>query len=169
MRYHHGPPDRSTQLGDVTTNYQLQPGDRVVVGERTLCEELRFWKQTSACPCCDRSKGVQCTPASENYRNRFLNWRPPFALFAEKDVADKELADSATSPSEISSQGDEKALKPVSPTPPSPDDKDFFLPPLDVNETTSGTSAPPVSSPRDNARLRSNVSIQQARALRLGR
>ncbi|MEZ6137611.1 MAG: polysaccharide biosynthesis/export family protein [Pirellulaceae bacterium] len=67
-----------TQLGDVTTNYQIQPGDRVVVGERTLCQELAFWKQASACPCCDRSKCVECRPETKDYRNRFASWFPPF-------------------------------------------------------------------------------------------
>lgn len=43
-----------TQLGDTTTNYQLQPGDRIFVATRTWCEELMFWHATKACPrCCD--------------------------------------------------------------------------------------------------------------------
>ena len=81
------------QLGDVSTNYQLQPGDRIIVGQRTLREELEFWKQTSACPCCDRSHGPHCDPATENYRNRFapvLN-RSPFPVVQSAKVA----ADSA--------------------------------------------------------------------------
>jgi polysaccharide export outer membrane protein len=43
-----------TQLGDTTTNYQLQPGDRIFVASRSWCEELKFWHATKSCPrCCD--------------------------------------------------------------------------------------------------------------------
>jgi len=83
-----------TQLGDVTTNYQLQPGDRIIVGQRTLKEELAFWKQTTACPCCDKSACIQCDPTKENYRNRFfpsLNRLP----FAEVNLA-KAASDDAS-------------------------------------------------------------------------
>lgn len=69
-----------TQLGDVSTNYQLQPGDRVVVGERTLCEELAVWRQSTACPCCDRSRCVERRPESQQYSNRITSWLAPFAL-----------------------------------------------------------------------------------------
>lgn len=40
------------QLGDTTTNYQLQPGDRIYVSSRTWCEELLFWRATDTCPRC---------------------------------------------------------------------------------------------------------------------
>jgi hypothetical protein len=53
-----------TQLGDTTTNYQLRPGDRIVVSTRTLTESLvmfllpgRSWS-----PC----DGVQCGCADPN-------------------------------------------------------------------------------------------------------
>ena len=43
-----------TQLGDTTTNYQLQPGDRIFVASRGWCEELMFWQATKTCKrCCD--------------------------------------------------------------------------------------------------------------------
>ena len=60
-----------TQLGDVTTNYQLQPGDRIVVGSRPLCEEFFWWKQNSVCRRCSRSCCVECQPTTVQYRNRF--------------------------------------------------------------------------------------------------
>jgi protein involved in polysaccharide export with SLBB domain len=45
--------DRIVQLGDSTTNYQLQPGDRIYVASRTLCESLMFWRSDCAnCPDC---------------------------------------------------------------------------------------------------------------------
>jgi len=71
------------QLGDVSTNYQLQPGDRIIVGQRTFKEELAFWNQTTACPCCDRSRCIQCDPSKENYRNRFVTFlnRSPLPEF----------------------------------------------------------------------------------------
>lgn len=43
------------QLGDTTTNFQLMPGDRIVVAQRTLSEQLLSCLQS--CPCC---QGVQC-------------------------------------------------------------------------------------------------------------
>lgn len=67
-----------TQLGDVATNFHLQPGDRIVVGARTLKEELAFWNQSKACPCCDRSNCVERQPARVSYQNRYLSWVPGF-------------------------------------------------------------------------------------------
>jgi protein involved in polysaccharide export with SLBB domain len=39
------------QLGDTSTNYQIQAGDRVFVPTRTLCEELSFGRQKPCLPC----------------------------------------------------------------------------------------------------------------------
>jgi polysaccharide export outer membrane protein len=65
--------DHIVQLGDTTTNYQLQPGDRVYVGTRTFCEAIRFWQSGSpACPDCP---AVPC-------RNPALPIAPPFMLQA---------------------------------------------------------------------------------------
>ncbi len=77
-----------TQLGDVTTNYQLQPGDRVVIGSRTLREELAFWKQTNACECCSRSRCIECEPSSVNYQNRFSKWFSAFPLPRQTQASD---------------------------------------------------------------------------------
>lgn len=77
-----------TQLGDVTTNYQLQPGDRVVIGSRTLCEELAFWRQTTACECCSRSRCIECQPSAVNYQNRFNKWFSAFPLPRQAAVSD---------------------------------------------------------------------------------
>ena len=43
--------DEIVQLGDTTTNYQLQAGDRVYVPARMLCEKLEAKKKP--CPGCD--------------------------------------------------------------------------------------------------------------------
>ncbi len=69
-----------TQIGDATTNYQVQPGDRIVVGARTLCEELAFWKQRSSCEGCVCSHCVECAPASINYTNRVMQFASHFAM-----------------------------------------------------------------------------------------
>ncbi|TWU48528.1 SLBB domain protein [Rubripirellula tenax] len=46
-----------TQLGDTTTNYQLQPGDRIFVATRTFCEDLMFWQADKTCErCCKCQK-----------------------------------------------------------------------------------------------------------------
>jgi polysaccharide export outer membrane protein len=76
-----------TQLGDVTTNYQLQPGDRIVVGSRSFREELAFWRQGKACPRCSRSCGVECQPGSVQYQNRFPYQQPPFPPPARQSPA----------------------------------------------------------------------------------
>ena len=48
------------QLGDVSTNYQLQPGDRIYVPSMTLAEDIKqslSWKNEKSCPHCrDYSK-----------------------------------------------------------------------------------------------------------------
>ncbi len=58
-----------TQLGDTTTNYQLQPGDRVFVASRTWCEEFKFWQATKTC---DRCGGCQF-PCSDPEVATFVN------------------------------------------------------------------------------------------------
>lgn len=60
-----------TQIGDVSTNYQLQPGDRIVVGSRSFIEELSFWKLNRDCKRCSQSCGVDCEPANAQYQRRF--------------------------------------------------------------------------------------------------
>ena len=67
-----------TQLGDVTTNYQLQPGDRTVVGPRSACEDMAFWRKGKSCDRCDRSCGAECQPANVQYGNRFATRLQPF-------------------------------------------------------------------------------------------
>ena len=43
------------QLGDVSTNYQLQPGDRIYVPSMTILEDVRQslqWRNEKSCPHC---------------------------------------------------------------------------------------------------------------------
>lgn len=58
-----------TQLGDTTTNYQLQPGDRIFVASRTWCEELMFWRVGQTCARCRDCQGVCPDPGMATYRN----------------------------------------------------------------------------------------------------
>ncbi len=60
-----------TQLGDTTTNYQLQPGDRIYVGGRSLCQELQFWKVNQTCERCCNSRCVERDARRANYLNPF--------------------------------------------------------------------------------------------------
>jgi protein involved in polysaccharide export with SLBB domain len=60
-----------TQMGDTTTNYQLQPGDRIYVGGRTFCQELQFWKANQTCERCCNSRCVERDPRRANYLNPF--------------------------------------------------------------------------------------------------
>ncbi len=133
-----------TQLGDVTTNYQLQPGDRIVVGARTLREELSFWKQATSCPRCAGKRCVECKPANVNYFNRFTRWLPFSQASSEAiDEAPQQAAEAAPAanvPQEATSSG-------------TADDSDVFLPELPAeslppseaspSNADSGASAPP--------------------------
>lgn len=68
--------DRIVQLGDTTTNFQLQPGDRIYVGTRTFCEAIRFW-QTGTPRCPDCACGCQYPDKSPT---------PPFAVEADPHI-----------------------------------------------------------------------------------
>ncbi len=69
-----------TQLGDVSTNYQLQPGDRIVVGSRGFWEEVAFWKQDSGCDRCCQSCCVETEPANVQYGMRFSRSAYPSSM-----------------------------------------------------------------------------------------
>ena len=65
-----------TQLGDTTTNYQLQPGDRIFVATRTLHEDLAFWRAKRPCERCQK---VQCpcpSPEAGTYQNPISEYLP---------------------------------------------------------------------------------------------
>ncbi|GAB5404123.1 MAG: hypothetical protein Aurels2KO_23540 [Aureliella sp.] len=116
-----------TQLGDVTTNFQLQPGDRIVVGERTFHQELAFWKQAEPCPCCDRSNCVEKCPEAVSYRNRFLSWLPPPPTPLGQTGQTKADAD-LPSETRAVEPGATSPLPSVPSTTSSPSDANFFLP-----------------------------------------
>ena len=60
-----------TQMGDTTTNYQLQPGDRIYVGGRSFCQEIQFWKINQTCERCCNSRCAERDPRRANYLNPF--------------------------------------------------------------------------------------------------
>ncbi|QDV23327.1 polysaccharide biosynthesis/export family protein [Aureliella helgolandensis] len=116
-----------TQLGDVRSNYQLQPGDRVVVGSRTLCEELAFWRQTSSCERCCGSRCVECDPASVGYRNRMGGFLGLFPL-PSKNGRDASTPSLEYVPSGVdATSADPSVAKPASPLDMS-QESEFFLP-----------------------------------------
>lgn len=49
------------QLGNTSSNYQLQPGDRIFVSSRSCMDELMFWRASNTC---DRCAG--CNRACQN-------------------------------------------------------------------------------------------------------
>ncbi|HVX64201.1 MAG TPA: SLBB domain-containing protein [Pirellulales bacterium] len=67
-----------TQLGDTTTNFQLMPGDRIVVATRTFCESLLPCRRS-----CQFCKGLQCPcpPSSAVFPATTIydvpNWEEP--------------------------------------------------------------------------------------------
>lgn len=77
-----------TQLGDTTTNYQLQPGDRIYVGGRSLCQELKFWTVNQTCERCCNSRCAERDPRRANYLNPFcyLPASPPLPWLKGKSA-----------------------------------------------------------------------------------
>jgi protein involved in polysaccharide export with SLBB domain len=123
-----------TQIGDVTTNYQLQPGDRIVVGSRTLREELSLRKQRKSCDRCCRSTGVECQPTRVQYRNRFAALLPSFALPNTEADNEKKL-DGSIEPQQPASSADAYYLpEPSQNQKATGSDDDIFLPSLKPNE-----------------------------------
>ena len=62
-----------TQLGDTTTNYQLQPGDRIFVASRSWCEELMFWQANQTCPRCSDCQSACVDPAIARVENSMVH------------------------------------------------------------------------------------------------
>lgn len=58
-----------TQLGDTSTNYQLQPGDRIYVASRSCYEELMFWKANRTCERCCGCQTACCHPEAMALEN----------------------------------------------------------------------------------------------------
>ncbi len=73
-----------TQLGDTTTNYQLQPGDRIFVASRTWCEELMFWKATKSCDRCCDCQSACVDPAILGYSNPVTEVSPGPATASDR-------------------------------------------------------------------------------------
>lgn len=94
-----------TQLGDTTTNYQIQPGDRIFVASRTFCEEMMFWKATKGCPRCNNCQTPCVDPSIIGHRN-------PISLASANQVLPvNPVADAALN--ESPSQGRWKGLPTV--------------------------------------------------------
>ncbi len=60
-----------TQLGDSSTNYQLRPGDRVIVATRGFCEEIMFCLATKTCERCCKCQSACPNPALIPFRNAY--------------------------------------------------------------------------------------------------
>ena len=139
-----------TQIGDVTTNYQLQPGDRIVVGTRTLCEELAVWKQTESCERCCRSCGSEQDPQRVHYGNRLLRaltatpflWSRSKAVEADSDSdIDSSVPDDGSSKSGLAPEAGTIDAKLLPAEDLKFDDSDLYLPALP--EATLPTADPP--------------------------
>ena len=52
------------QIGNTSSNYQLQPGDRIFVSSRSCMDELLFWRASDTCErCCGCNRACQNPPA----------------------------------------------------------------------------------------------------------
>jgi len=65
-----------TQLGDTTTNYQLQPGDRIFVGARSFYEDLQFWNTNKTCERCCGCQSACPDPTIANFTNPISSTLP---------------------------------------------------------------------------------------------
>ncbi|WP_153558463.1 polysaccharide biosynthesis/export family protein [Roseimaritima sediminicola] len=112
-----------TQLGDTTTNYQLQPGDRIYIASRSCCEEWMFWKAKQSCDRCCGAQQACCAPqAVPQYRPVAVtlpaspplpNWsQDPQLERPEPLVAQDEMIES-TAPPTIDSSGESLPLRPT--------------------------------------------------------
>ena len=138
-----------TQIGDATTNYQVQPGDRVVVGARTLCEELAFWNQRSSCEGCACSHCVECAPATVNYTNRIMHFASHFSLprkirATDNKATDKNSGNETVEPTPaknnlpnepVTEPASASDKRPAGNKPPAPpvEEAQIFLPPIESN------------------------------------
>ncbi len=88
-----------TQMGDTTTNFQLQPGDRIYVGGRSLKEELFFWRQNQTCEKCCNSRCVARNPRDADYHNPIclLPAMPPLPFIKQSDADDASSSSDASS------------------------------------------------------------------------
>jgi hypothetical protein len=93
--------DHIVQLGDTTTNYQLQPGDRIYVGTRTFCEAVRFWQSgTPTCPDCSTGG---CSDPSTPIAPPFLLEQQPLIPLPEVIAAPATNTDDAAAPPQLPS------------------------------------------------------------------
>ena len=77
-----------TQLGDTTTNYQLQPGDRIYVATRSCLDELFFWRANRTCDHC-RGCQVPCRdPSVAMFRNPFASILPTFPFQSASELSE---------------------------------------------------------------------------------
>ncbi len=58
-----------TQLGDTTTNYQLQPSDRIFVASRSFVDDLQFWKANKTCDRCCKCQNPCPDPTVAAFTN----------------------------------------------------------------------------------------------------
>jgi hypothetical protein len=99
--------DHIVQLGDTTTNYQLQPGDRIYVGTRTFCEAIRFWQSGSpTCPDC----------TTGGCRNPATPIQAPFAVEAQPVIAPPEVVPLPATSTSQNDAGDDLPAPMGSPT-----------------------------------------------------
>lgn len=78
-----------TQLGDTTTNYQLQPGDRVFVASRSFIDDLHFWNANQTCDRCCSCQTACADPNVANFANPISpNLPPPPAMPDRQPIGD---------------------------------------------------------------------------------
>lgn len=141
-----------TQLGDVTSNYQLQPGDRIVVGSRSCWEEFAFWKQSKECDRCCGSSCVECQPASIQYGNRFANRILPPSQPNQQVPSLSKPTFAVEEPTDAEESEDKYIIQPeVIGIEAGKADSDLFLPPLD-NQESQPTDASDRRQPEDPAK-----------------
>jgi polysaccharide biosynthesis/export protein len=98
--------DHIVQLGDTTTNYQIQPGDRIFVGTRTFCEAIRFWQTgTATCPDC----------TTGGCRNPATPIAAPFVVEADPFIDKSEIIPLPAPSEPAKAGGDELPALPANP------------------------------------------------------
>ncbi len=65
-----------SQLGDTSTNYQLQPGDRIFIASRSWIDELMFWRANDTCQHCCACQSACADSRVADFQNPISPYLP---------------------------------------------------------------------------------------------
>lgn len=144
-----------TQLGDTTTNYHLQPGDRIFVARQSFCEEmLAYVIGPETCErCCGEPKACRDARTSQSYGPTFVN--PPVVELPPPippgmiETPDASVPETSSRRSEVDRAARPQATLPEPFDGPQPDSQPSFDGELDFEQILEGGERPRVQVPEN--------------------